>query len=174
LAEPGGVCISRTVRDHIGDRLPYAFDDVGEQSVKNIAQPVPAYALSAAAVASLREVTIPLRLIAPSRRSGSRLAVLLTSIVAAICIGIAIWWAWPKGNSSALPVQASVATTIQHPPAAEAKSAPRLSIVVLPFANLSNDPDQEYFVDGITDDLTTDLSRNLRQLRDRPQHGFHL
>ena len=46
LAEPGGLCISRTVRDHIGDRLPYAFDDLGEQSVKNIAQPVHAYALN--------------------------------------------------------------------------------------------------------------------------------
>jgi TolB-like protein/Tfp pilus assembly protein PilF len=56
-------------------------------------------------------------------------------------------------------VRASVATTVQVPPAAEAKSAPRLSIVVLPFNNLSNDPDQEYFADGITDDLTSDLSR---------------
>jgi adenylate cyclase len=159
LADPGGVCISRTVRDHIGDRLPYSFEDIGEQSVKNIAQPVHAYALSATAVASLPEVTTVLQPIAPSRRSGLRLAVLLTSIVAAICIGIAIWSAWPKGNSTALPVQASVARTVQHPPAAEARSAPRLSIVVLPFSNLSNDPDQEYFVDGITDDLTTDLSR---------------
>jgi TolB-like protein len=48
---------------------------------------------------------------------------------------------------------------VPSPSAPAAKSAPRLSIVVLPFANLSNDPDQEYFVDGITDDLTTDLSR---------------
>jgi len=53
---------------------------------------------------------------------------------------------------------ASVATTVQRPPVAEIKS-PRLSIVVLPFNNLSNDPDQEYFADGITDDLTSDLSR---------------
>src|SRR5205823_2592902 len=53
LAEPGGICISRTVRDHIGDRLPYSFDDIGEQSVKNIAQPVHAYAISAARIASL-------------------------------------------------------------------------------------------------------------------------
>src|SRR5580700_8181596 len=60
LAEPGGLCISRTVRDHIGDRLPYSFDDLGEQSVKNIARPVHAYAISAAAVASLPEVMIPL------------------------------------------------------------------------------------------------------------------
>src|SRR6516225_8670478 len=45
LAEPGGVCVSGTVRDHIGDRLPYALEDMGEQTVKNIARPVRAYAL---------------------------------------------------------------------------------------------------------------------------------
>ena len=56
LAQPGGICISRTVRDHIGDRLPYTFNDIGEQSVKNIAQPVHAYALSTAAIAALPEV----------------------------------------------------------------------------------------------------------------------
>jgi adenylate cyclase len=55
LAEPGGICISRTVRDHIGDRLPYAFDDLGEQSVKNIARPVHAYALSPATAARYRK-----------------------------------------------------------------------------------------------------------------------
>src|SRR6266852_314829 len=73
LAEPGGVCISRTVRDHVGDRLPYAFDDMGEQSVKNIAQPVHAFAMSAAAVASLPEVTTPAQSGSPRRRSASRL-----------------------------------------------------------------------------------------------------
>src|SRR6516165_6631909 len=45
LAEPGGICVSGTVLDHIGDRLPYAFEDMGEQSVKNIARPVRVYAL---------------------------------------------------------------------------------------------------------------------------------
>jgi TolB-like protein/class 3 adenylate cyclase/Tfp pilus assembly protein PilF len=159
LAEPGGICISRTVRDHIGDRLPYIFDDIGEQSVKNIAQPVHAYAMSTAAVVLLPEVTIPLQPSGPSRRNSTRLAVLVASIATAIGIGIATWWVWPKGNSSAVPAPASIATSVQRPPAIEAKSAPRLSIVVLPFQNLSNDPDQEYFADGITDDLTSDLSR---------------
>jgi adenylate cyclase len=159
LAEPGGLCISRTVRDHIGDRLPYTFDDIGEQSVKNIAQPVHAYAMSATAVAALPEVTMPLQPTGPIRHSRSRLATLIAVIAAAIGIGSALWWVWPKSHPSAVPVQASVATSAQHPPAIEAKSAPRLSIVVLPFSNMSNDPDQEYFVDGITDDLTTDLSR---------------
>src|ERR1700737_1684362 len=107
LAEPGGICISRVVRDQIRDKLPYAFEDMGEQSVKNIARPVRAYAMSAFAVASL-----------------------------------------PSG----------IATAEAGKPVASSTS-PRLSIVVLPFANMSNDSEQEYFADGITEDLTTDLSR---------------
>ena len=105
LAEPGGVCISRMVRDQIRDKLAYAFEDLGEQSVKNIARPVRVYALRPEAVADLPAASVP-----P---------------------------AWP----------------ISQP------AAPRLSIVVLPFANLGNDPEQQYFADGITEDLTTDLSR---------------
>jgi len=106
LAEPGGICISGTVRDHIGDRLPYAFGDMGEQSVKNIARPVRVYA-----------------------------------------------WR-PEGTASVLITSSSSATSNPLP-----ATAPRLSIVVLPFANLSDDPEQQYFADGITEDLTTDLSR---------------
>jgi adenylate cyclase len=106
LAEPGGICISRTVRDQIRDKLPYAFEDMGERSVKNIARPVRVYALRPEAVTTLPASNAP-----PS-----------TSI-----------------SQPALP--------------------PRLSIAVLPFTNLSNDPDQQYFADAITEDLTTDLSR---------------
>ena len=94
------------VRDQIRDKLPYPFEDMGEQSVKNIARPVRAYALRPGAVADLPAATGP--------------------------------------PSISIPQPAT---------------APRLSIVVLPFANLSNDPDQQYFADGITEDLTTDLSR---------------
>ena len=90
------------VRDQIRDRLPVAFEDRGEQSVKNIARPVRVYALRPEAVAA-RPTPTPLN-----------------------------------------PLPAV---------------APRLSIVVLPFANLGNHPEQQYFVDGITEDLTTDLSR---------------
>ena len=106
LAAPGGICVSATVRDHIGDRLPYAFDDLGEQSVKNIARPVRVYALRAEGLA---------------------------------------------GGSPA-----NVSLTPSYPPPVAVQ---RLSIVVLPFTNLSNDPEQQYFADGITEDLTTDLSR---------------
>jgi adenylate cyclase len=112
LAEPGGICISGAVHDHVGDRLPYAFVDMGAQNVKNIARPVRAYAITAAAAAAGAPVAVPPRRLRPAQRR-------------------------PR----------------------TAKLAPRLSIVVLPFANLSNDPEQEYFTDGITDDLTTDLSR---------------
>src|SRR5712691_7911606 len=59
LAEPGGICISRVVRDQIRDKLPYAFADMGEQSVKNIARPLRTYALGIAAVAALPPLTIP-------------------------------------------------------------------------------------------------------------------
>src|SRR5207247_4580828 len=58
LAEPGGICISRVVHDQIRDKLSYPFEDMGEQSVKNIARPVRAYALSAAAVAALPPVAV--------------------------------------------------------------------------------------------------------------------
>jgi adenylate cyclase len=106
FAEPGGICISRTVRDHIRDKLAYQFEDLGEQSVKNIARPVRVYALLPDAIAGLS-------------RSG-----------------------------------APPPTVIPQPAA-----APRLSIVVLPFSNLCDDQGQQYFADGITEDLTTDLSR---------------
>jgi TolB-like protein/class 3 adenylate cyclase/Tfp pilus assembly protein PilF len=106
LAEPGGICISRVVRDQIRDKLPYAFEDLGQQSVKNIVRPVRVYALRPEAVAALPAPSVPV----------------------------------------ARPI-------------AEPTVAPRLSIVVLPFTNLSDDREQQYFADGITEDVTTDLSR---------------
>jgi adenylate cyclase len=56
LAEPGGLCVSEVVRDQIRDKLPYAFEDIGEHSFKNIARPMRVYAMSAAALASLPPV----------------------------------------------------------------------------------------------------------------------
>jgi TolB-like protein/class 3 adenylate cyclase/Tfp pilus assembly protein PilF len=159
LAEPGGICISRVVRDQIRDKLLYAFDDMGEQEVKNIVRPLHVYALSATAVASLPEVITPLLPIATNRRSSSRPAALAACIIAVIAIGAAAWWAWPRANLSTVSAPSTVVTGAQKPPTGDLKSPARLSIVVLPFSNLSNDPDQEYFADGITDDLTTDLSR---------------
>jgi adenylate cyclase len=98
--------VSETVRDHISERLPYAVENMGEHSVKNIARPGPVYSVRA-------------------------------------------------GGLAGLPIESSSSTTSSSAPVA----APRLSIVVLPFTNLSDDREQQYFADGITDDLTTDLSR---------------
>ena len=112
LAEPGGIYISRVVREQVRDKLLYPFEDMGEQSVKNIARPVRAYALSATAVGALPAVASP-----PARPRATR----------------------RRTNPR--------------------REIPRLSIVVLPFTNVSNEPEQDYFADGFTDDLTTDLSQ---------------
>ena len=80
----------------------------------------------------------------------------------ALVIAVIAWWLWPLTRSSpTLPAAVGTTSEIAQtaPSVTEPAVAPRLSIVVLPFANLSNDPEQQYFADGITEDLTTDLSR---------------
>jgi len=150
LAEPGGISVSGTVRDHIRDKLPYAFEDRGEQSVKNIARPVRIYALRPEAVAELPAADVPT--MAPRHR-GTTAAATAATTAAALVIASGAWWFWPTTKPS--PRSAVVAATSIAQPLV----APRLSIVVLPFANLTNDPGQQYFSDGVTEDLTTDLSR---------------
>ena len=66
------------------------------------------------------------------------------------------WWLWPATRSLQTTTVAGAPADV---PMRQPLVAPRLSIAVLPFANLSNDPEQQYFADGVTDDLTTDLSR---------------
>src|SRR5712671_3995932 len=73
LAEPGGICISRVVRDQIRDKLPYPFEDRGEQSVKNIARSVRVYALRPEAIAELPAASVPIG--APRRRRAAPLAI---------------------------------------------------------------------------------------------------
>src|SRR5271170_7510803 len=94
LAAPGSICVSGTVRDHIGDRLPYAFEDMGEQRVKNIARPVRAYALRPGGVAALPAAGLPAR---PSWR---RRTIIGTVAVAALVIACIAWWFWPAAISS--------------------------------------------------------------------------
>ena len=136
MAEPGGICISGAVREQIGARLPAVFDSLGEQRVKNIADPVRVFRLDQGTDRPHRAPAVRRRPVRP----------LLLGVAAALLVLIlagAGWWLRPAALLS-----------IGH-----LAPAPRLSMVVLPFANLSNDPEQEYFADGITDDLTTDLSR---------------
>jgi len=162
LAAPGSICVSGTVRDHIGDRLPYAFEDMGEQSVKNIARPVRAYALRLDSVASLPAPALPAR---PSRRGWATIGTAAAAVLAIVWLAS---WFWPTAIFPSGPWKRADRTTTSPTPVptapaataiAQSAVAPRLSIVVLPFANLGNDPDQQYFADGITEDLTTDLSR---------------
>jgi adenylate cyclase len=150
LAEAGAICVSWVMRDQVRDRVDYAFEDMGEQSVKNIARPVRVYALRAESMAELAGVPIAL-----PRRKHNVVAPITAAIAAVLVIATLAWWVWPPTRSSSTAPAAVAATTSVAQPLV----APRLSIVVLPFANLSKDPDQQHFADGITDDLMTDLSR---------------
>jgi TolB-like protein/class 3 adenylate cyclase len=163
LAAPGSICVSGIARDHIGDRLPYGYDDMGEQSVKNIARPVRAYALRAQGIAPLPAPALRAR---PFRRVP---AIVGTVVAAPLVIIRNIAWRFrpaaisPSGARKRAEQSTASPTPMSTAPAAVSVAhpfvAPRLSIVVLPFANLSNDTDQQYFADGITEDVTTDLSR---------------
>ena len=149
----GGICVSGTVRDHIGDRLPYAFEDRGGQSVKNIARPVRVYAWRPEGVVGLPKFSVPIAV--PTRRRRSIFANRRDNRGDdRDCSGHLVVLAGNKTLSIPLAAVAPAATAIGQP-----LVAPRLSIVVLPFANLGNDPEQQYFADGITEDVTTDLSR---------------
>ena len=150
LAEPGGLCVSGIVYDQIRDKLPYPLEDRGEQDVKNIARPVRVYALRREAVAELPVSSIS---IAAPRHRPITAASIGAAAAAALIIAASAWWFWPTTKPTPTPAVAA-ATSIAAP-----LVAPRLSIVVLPFANLSSDPEQQYFADGITEDVTTDLSR---------------
>ena len=144
LAKPGGICISGTVRDHVGDRLPYAFEDMGEQSVKNIERPVRAYALRPESLAAEPASRLPARSSSRSRAIAS-----IAAAAGLVIVCIAWWfWFWPAASSAQLAGKPTAQATASAPAAASISQplvAPRLSIVMLPFANLSNDPEQQYF-----------------------------
>jgi adenylate cyclase len=150
LAEPGGICVSGVVDEQIRDKLPFLLDDLGEQSVKNIARPVRVYALRPEAIVELPTSSVPI--VAPRRRHLVGVSI-AAATAAMLAFAVSAWWLWPMAKSW-WPAETAPATSISKP-----LVAPRLSIVVLPFTNLSNDPDQQYFADGITEDITTDLSR---------------
>ena len=143
LAEPGGICVSRAAYEQVRDKLAFKFQDCGQQTVKNIARPIRVYRFAAegAAVAPLA----PEPAAAPPRPR-RRLAALAA---AALLVAVAAAGAW-----FALPIFTSMGA--DRPPSL---GTPRLSIAVLPFANLSGDKDQDYFADALTEDLTADLSR---------------
>ena len=155
LAEPGGICISATVYEHVRAKLPYPFEHRGEQTLKNIAGPVRIYSLGPEIIASLPR---------DERRSGVGKMTWprYLAALAAACLSMAVLWAvWhyfapaPETVVVQTPSLAPSATSLPDPKALPI--APAQSIVVLPFA--SHDPEHDYFAEGITEDLTTDLSR---------------
>ncbi len=147
ICEPGGVCIAGSAYDHVRGRIEAEFVDLGDKALKNIARPVRAYALGVADIAGAKVLTpaSPAAPTPPKRRFG--LAPIAAALAALLIVIVGGAWWFLSANRPA-----SVAA---KPPA----EAARLSIVVLPFANLSGDPGQDYLVDALTDALTTSLAR---------------
>jgi adenylate cyclase len=145
LAEPGGICVSRTVFDHVRNKVDLGFEHRGEYQVKNIAEPVVVY-----------------RVLADPESAGT--------VVEAPRVGLARWKLPAATAALAVLLVATGAVAWLKPwiPEADPASIERMafalpdkpSLAVLPFDNLNGDPAQEYFVDGMTDDLITDLSKN--------------
>ncbi len=140
IAEPGGICLSAMAYESVRDKVEATFADLGEKELKNIARPVRVFAIA--------------RQQAPSHSSPPLGAERLGEVGDSRAAG-----------DAAAPHRATLRVA-SPPPASGGRlgggletAPPRLSIVVLPFANIGGDPEQEYFVDGVTESLTTDLSR---------------
>lgn len=156
LAEPGGICISQQALDQVETKLDLAFDDMGEQRLKNIGRPVRAYAVRHEGAGRPK---IP----APRRKFA------ITGLIGAVAVGILVavgvvyYFLQPEPDRGPEPGPLAIAPLAGKP-----------SMAVLPFENLSGDPDQEYFADGMTEDLITDLSKisNLEVLPRGETTGF--
>ena len=147
IAKPGGICLSQQAYWLVKGRLDLKVSDLGATQLKNIAEPVHVYSLevgqpsqakpATAASGTVKPETLAPRISAWSSRWPARAAAIASLLLLAAAGG---WFVLTGHNVK--PAQAG-----------------HLSIVVLPFANLSGDPSQDYFADGITENLTTDLSR---------------
>jgi adenylate cyclase len=147
LAQPGTICISQTVYDQVRNKLNLDYHPLGSHRVKNIAEPVRAYAVGVAAAT-------------PRSRRGHRSRMAAAAGAAALLAAGLVAWAFHAGvglesfglGSAAKPVE--VASL-----AAPARLAGRPSVAVLPFKNLSGDISQDFFSDGVTEDVITALGR---------------
>jgi adenylate cyclase len=139
VAKPGGICISDDAYRQVKSRLDLRVSDLGPVALKNIAEPMRAYSLEVGAPPEARSPPpADQAKSAPKRRSS--FAPLAAAIAALLLLAASGWYL--LGGRLTKPTEAA-----------------HLSIVVLPFANLSGDPAQDYFADGITDNLTTEISR---------------
>ncbi|MBV8107968.1 MAG: adenylate/guanylate cyclase domain-containing protein [Hyphomicrobiales bacterium] len=144
IARPGAICISEQAYWQVKGRLDIVATDLGPTQLKNIAEPVRVYALAVGVPAPVKPAIEPQP---PGQKARPRRALLAAAIVALAGIAGGAWHYF-VANRPAL-----VASD------APARPAARLSIVALPFANLSGDPAQDYLADALTDELTTSLAR---------------
>jgi adenylate cyclase len=162
IAEPGGTCISSSAYDQVRGKVDIAFEDMGPQALKNIAEPIRVWRArlsdsEASKVVAKKPLSAGAGGLLGQIRGALKVAHAAIASVAAVgAVGLVGYWnVWITG-----PIQVfqDVQKT-QREAAARPDIAPRLSLVVLPFANLNNDPEQDYFFDGLTTDLTTDLAQ---------------
>ena len=146
LAEAGGICISRTAFDHVKNKLDVGYEYLGEQSFKNIPEPVRAYRI-------LMEPEAAGKVIGEKRFLGriSRKAAMAVIIILAIVAGGVIGWNIYLQQSR--KVEPASLDKMAYP------LPDKPSIAILPFDNLSGDPTQEYFCDGLSEEIITALSK---------------
>jgi adenylate cyclase len=145
LAEAGGVTVSDAVKSALRGKVHAIFDDQGEQTVKNIAEPVRAYALRLQGKPASSTPAAPVGLRRPERRLAISVG---AGIVLVVALAVIVWLA-PWRSRIETASRARTALSLPDKP----------SIAVLPFENMSGDPEQAYFADGMTEDLITDLSK---------------
>ncbi|MBV9289648.1 MAG: adenylate/guanylate cyclase domain-containing protein, partial [Hyphomicrobiales bacterium] len=151
IAKPGAICLSEQAYWQVKGRLEMAVSDLGQTQLKNIAEPIRVYSLEVGRPApaspppdQVKTATTPKARGLSARRPAFAAALALVLLAAGA-------YAWRTGLAPHMLGGSVVEDKLA--------TAPRFSIIVLPFENLSGDRDQDYFANGITDDLTTDLSR---------------